>query len=50
MVKSVTEPGAAEEEGMSTLTMILIGVGVLALAGGGGPETGSVTITTDVPN
>lgn len=56
VVRSVTEP-AAKEEGMSTLTMILIGVGVLALAasgggggGSGGSDTGSVTVTTDVPN
>ena len=58
VVQSVTEPAAAEEEGMSTLTMILIGVGVLALAGGGGggggggvvvPTTGSVTINSDLP-
>lgn len=55
VVASVTEP--AEEEGMSTLTMILIGVGVLALAGGGGgggggggSDTGSITITTQLPS
>lgn len=55
----IAEKAAAEEEGMSTLTMILIGLGVAALAGGGGggggggaaaPSTGSITITTDVPN
>lgn len=57
--RSASTPSAEdeEEEGMSTLTMILIGLGVLALAGGGGgggggstaPTTGSITITTDIP-
>ena len=57
VIPSVTEPAADEEEGMSTLTMILIGLGVAALAAGGGgcggggepPSTGSVTITTNLP-
>lgn len=56
---TATATAAAEEEGMSTMTMILIGLGVAALAGGGGggggsspaaPTTGSITITTDLPN
>jgi hypothetical protein len=44
-----------EEEGMSPLTMILIGVGVLALTGLGGggsgssDDTGSITITSPIP-
>ncbi len=60
IVTTVTEPPKAEEEkeGMSTLTMILLGLGVAALAGGGGggggggdePTTGSITITTDIPD
>lgn len=55
VVTSVSEP-PEDEEGMSTLTMILIGVGVLALAGGGGgggggsSDTGSITITTELPD
>ncbi len=54
VITSVTEPPAEEEEGMSTLSIILIGLGVAALAGSGGgggdgPSTGSVTITSDLP-
>ncbi len=55
VVATVTEPPKDAEEGMSTMTMILIGLGVAALAagggggGGGGSQTGTVNITTDVP-
>ena len=51
------QPALDDEEGMSTFTLILIGIAVAALAGSGGggggssaPTTGSVTITTDVPD
>ncbi len=56
VVTTVTEPPEGEEEGMSTLTMILIGLGLVALAAGGGgggdsgPSTGTINITSDVPN
>jgi hypothetical protein len=59
VVTTVTAPPKdEEEEGMSTMTLILIGLGVAALAGGGGggggggttATTGSVTITTDLPD
>ncbi len=57
VVTTVTEPPEDEEEGMSTFTMILIGLGLAALAGGGGssggdsgPSTGTINITSDVPN
>jgi len=58
VVATVTAPPAAEEEGLSTTTLILIGLGVAALAGGGGgggggggsTPTGSITITTDIPD
>ncbi len=52
-------PPEPVDEGMSTMTMVLIGLGVLALAGGGGsgsssgggtPSTGSVTVTTSIPD
>ena len=64
VIPTVTEPAVAaaaakgEEEGMSTMTKILIGVGaaiILGSAGGGGgggpaaPTTGTITITTDIP-
>ena len=57
VITPVTEPPAdEEEEGMSTLTMILIGLGVAALAGGGGssdspppPPGGSVIISVTLP-
>lgn len=55
VITSVTEPPADEEEGMSTLSLILIGLGVAALAGGGGggggttPTNGSVIISVDLP-
>lgn len=51
-----------KEEGMSTMTKILIGVGTVALIGlaaggggssddgGGGGETGTITITTPIPD
>ncbi len=54
VVDILTEP-PYEEDGMSILTMVLIGVGVLALAGSGGggsnsgDNTGSITITSSLP-
>ncbi len=57
----VSQPVTApkeEEEGMATWQLVLIGLGVAALVGGGGsdggggatPTTGTVTITTDLPD
>ena len=60
MSKPVTEPVKEEEKGMSTITMILIGLGVAALVasgggGGGGSSssgddgTGTITVTGPTP-
>lgn len=53
-VLSVTEPVEPEKGGMSTLTMILIGIGAAALigssgGGGGVDDTGRIIIDTPLP-
>lgn len=58
VMQPVTQLPVEEEESLSTLTWILIGIGVLALAGssggggsdGGDGSVGTITITGDVPD
>ena len=56
LTRSVTEPPVEKEEEVSTLTWVLIGIGVIVLAGSlgggssGGSSGGTVTVTSDVPN
>ena len=54
VMQPVTQLSGQEEESLSTLTWILIGIGVLALAGGssggGDRSVGTITVTGDVPD